>query len=343
MSLAQKRPDHALHLYRGPELAGPDSGGDRPRLSDVLEVWLGRVRVPEGAEAGTTGWDRSAVSRWCELTGDPPVAAIDADCWARFVEQLRRYQGRSGRLSSSTVRTTCIHVAAVLRYGLDGDRRRDGLGLGQAFYLPIPAATTDSARTPYTAAEIDRLLEAADDDPPESKHQGGLDPRVWWRSALLLAYNTGLRPISLFGARREWIGRQHPNWLWLPPAVLKRKKQPEEFYLNPPARAAIEALGGEGLLLRWPWTPSNRSLFFRQYAALERAAHVAGQVNHKLRRLRQYLATWLASRNVAAAKFQLGHTAGDVVLEHYASRYELVPPILDRLPQPGTAKQRKLF
>jgi len=343
--LAKGRLQRAAQGVDPVELAGPDEPGDGPpRLSDVLEIWLGRVRVPEGAEPGTTGWDRSAVARWAELTGDPPVAAIDADLWARFVEQLREYRGRSGRLSSSTVRTTCVHLAAILRYGLGSDGRRDGLGLGDSFYLPIPTATSDSARTPYSPAEIDRLLEAADGDPPQSKHQGGIPPRVWWRSLLLLAYNTGLRPISLFRARREWIGRKRAEWLWLPPAALKRKREPEEFYLNPAARAAIEALGGpgDGLILRWAWTPSNRSLFYRQYDLLERSAGVAGQTNNRLRRFRQYLATWLAPRNLAAARLVLGHTAGDVLLEHYARRYEIVPPVLDQLPQPGTAKQRHL-
>ncbi len=333
-----------LRLWRGETSEPPPPGPGGPTLSDVLALWVQRVRVPEGAELRTLEKDRAAVGLFDAVLDSPPVEQLDGDWWAEYLERLRLVRVRGKPLSEATVRGHAIHCAAILRYAGAGGRRGDGLRLSGSFYLPIPPARqSDEARTPYSDYDCERLFALAEGEPPEFGRVRGKRAADWWLCLLALAYNTGLRPISLFNARREWIGRNRPDWLWLPPRALKHRRHAEEFYLNGAAQEAIARLGTgrSGLVL--PLTASEKPAFYRAYARLEAAAGVQGQANHKLRRFRQYLATWLAPRSLAAAKYVLGHATGDVLLEHYARRYDIVPPLLDALPQPGAPKQLSLF
>jgi len=126
-----------------------------------------------------------------------------------------------------------------VRYLFPASGRRPGLGLISPVYLPIPPARREAPEDDYSLPQIDRLLEAAKISPPRSKYMDGVPPSMWWQALLLLAYNTGWRPVSLFNARWEHVDRRHQGWVYLPPEALKRKLKGEEFYLNQAARDAL--------------------------------------------------------------------------------------------------------
>ena len=347
MSLAAKRPDHQLSLYRGPDDAGPPRDQRQLTLSDVLELyWLPRVRGPARSAEATLEKEASDVHLFDAVMNGPPVEQIDEDTWAEFGRRLELIAWRHRPLSEHSIHSICVHVAQLIRYLFPSTGKRPGLGILPAFYLAIPTARRDPPEDDYSLAELDRLLQVAATNPTASKHFAGVEPSVWWTAFLLVAYNTGWRPITIFGVTWEHVkASRHEGWILVPPEALKLKRKPEEFYLNLPARDALAAIGRTtGPLV--PWTGSwrkTKSLFYRLFRRMEARAGIEPKRNQKLKRIRRATLTHVTAQDYAAGKLVAGHTMGDVLLNHYVNRFTTVPPVLDRLPQPGKLQQRNLF
>ena len=227
--------------------------------------------------------------------------------------------------------------------GWRGPGKAPGLGLVELPYAATPPAVRDVPQEDFAIEEIERLIAAAEAEPPKTRLLGGLPPRVFWPNLFRFAYNTALRPKSVLGATRDLLDKNRPDWLWLPAHLLKKTRQGLDFYVNARAREAVEAVGSRERLFPWGNWPKSKTWFYTLLGRIETAAGIPEERQFDMKGFRAATLTWLSGENDLVAKIVAGHRSGPVLLTNYANRFRIVPPFLDRLPQPGTLCQRSLF
>jgi integrase len=348
----------AIRLFTG---ADPNEAGrgntKKPtpewRLSELYEQFLlPCVFLPEGRPQETIAQDRLAIGRWRDYAGDPPLGQVDAWTWAEFCQRMRARQWRGATVSQNTVKKTCTHLKKLLGFagGWRGGNKPPGLGLVELPYLASPPTLKQVPEKDYTLSEIQRLIEAAEADPPKASNLLGVAPRLWWPNLLRFAYNTALRAKSMLGARWDLWDKNRPDWLWLPPQLLKETHEGLDFYMNQAATAAVQAVWGgarpgrqAGPLFGWRGWPRTKSWFYQLLGRIEQTAGLAEDRRFGLKGFRKATLTWLSGENDLVARIVAGHRSGSVLLTNYANRFKIVPRYLDRLPQPGSLRQQSLF
>ena len=327
-------------------------------LGDFFEHYFLPVILKAGkAKVATIAEYRTAVRRWVELTGDPPLQSIDNVTCAKFIEMEFMLPGRreEKEISPNTIRKHCgalqyiLHIAgpqserfpqAPTAYGLFG---LDSFGRPRLTpFFNKPKRRDKLPEEFFTIGEIRSLIEAAQS--MKKPVSGQFMAAAWWMALLRFLYNTGLRIGSTREIRREWIFHVPQadggfSYVQIPGDAYKQSRS-HLIYLNRHAIAAIEPMPKTGKI--FPWFESPTSLG-RQMKRLITAAGIPQEKYSGLafHGMRKSLGTALWGVNQEAARLQLGHASKSTTEQSYAGSSQLanslaaaVGPFLENLEQP---------
>jgi integrase len=288
--------------------------------------------------------DRQGIEEFGWLAGEHlALGDFGAEHWLRFLTGLPHVMFRGRPRRRNTGRRVAVTVRHVLnRAAVQSWRDAQGeqhVGLCTVGRLQVPELERSEPLGWYSLDEVARMIAFAASPHADLRADllmPGLAPQRFWPALITFAWNTGLRPKSILAARREWIGRETPGWLWLPREALKRAKLPCEFYLNRPSREAIDqAAGGGPRLFGWRW-PEGRSQFFAEHKRIARGAGLSEErAGFQFKGYRRAMVNWVlaTTQDTVVARLILGHRFPGSI-DFYARRSSLIPPVLDAYPQP---------
>ena len=335
-------------------LGDPDSGPQRlPTLTQFYKAYGSQFR--HGADPKTVEQDEQALRHWKAITHDPPLDEITRDTGHAFLTGLEARKTSKGKpIAKNTIRKTVVHIQFILDYaGPPARRERECMNmLEHSPYLPRPKATHKEP-TVYLLTEIGQLIEAGA-LAYQAKNLHGIPAAIWWRSLITFLYNTALRIDTAMEITWEMLGRNTANWLSVPADLMKGGEFEESFYCNRWALASLDAIRRPAApsqrIFDWTGWPDTRGWF---YTCLRRYTVKSGLPTHrqalKLHGLRRSVLTWITTQSVPGvpagviASLVAGHHGGNVTRDAYLSRFTLIPPVLDRVPQPGSLRQQSLF
>lgn len=140
---------------------------------------------------------RQHLSQWERITGDPQILEIDRHTLNRF-----RNQALAEGKADSTVRGWLLSVMSILNFAAEPSAHQpDALGLiASAPFVrkPRPRSQPKPAATLAQVAACYRSAEAA-----SWPRIPGVSPGQFWRTWLVVSYNTGLRRNDIL-FRLEW-------------------------------------------------------------------------------------------------------------------------------------------
>ncbi len=294
---------------------------------DVLE--------PKGDSSRTLKDYLTTLQRWRQLTGDPPIRKITERTLSKFLRLLAGLTESNGypSMRNNTVRKHGVIIDRLIRY--TGPRTRDNPTgadlLEKPPWIPLPRLEGVAPKRPLRLEEIGAWLHVLPEEAQPLPKMCGADPVAWWRALILLAYNTGWRPQTLFDFRWDWLDGQRVT---VPVAGIKGRRG-RIFWLNQSAMAAIEPLREYegGLVLNW-WNHKSGNTALRRHR--ERMQRVAGIPAMPLYALRRSFATQLAAINPLAAQIAMGHEGLGMamMINHYLEPEAILAEALYRLPQP---------
>jgi hypothetical protein len=333
-----------------------DAGG--PSLDWTVRQFLDGFVMPKYLRAknrqpGTIKLYYQTVDLWEELTpGNPSLRRIEQEhsLCQDWVESLKERPGlKSEFLADNTIRKLCVHFQKIL--DLAGPKTRRSRNAAQLFvdvpYLERPDGTHESPDGDFTLEEIGMWLGVCH-RAPKSKNLFGQLPGRFHSSLVTFVYNTALRIDTTMTATWDMIGLKpdKPNWITIPPRIYKGRQYGGEFYLNPHARAAIEAvrLPDSNLLFPWRGWPTSQSWLQETRRRLLDMTDIREHRKFGYHGLRKACLTWLAARNPMVAKIVGGHRGG--ITQEYYVNPKIVEELLDELPQPKPAMpdpQKLLF
>lgn len=297
------------------------------------------------ASPKTIELDRTALSLWSALVGDPPIGEITDDLAALFVARMAARKGRRGSVSPWTIRKLCSHLQKILDLAGPRDRhQRQAAGLlgWTPPYIERPKARTSAPVDVWTLQEIAAAVEACA-HAKQTANLGTIPAVRFWRSLFLFAYNTGMRIQSILGATWSMLDHDRRDWLTIPPEIAKQGRG-GLVYVNTAARAAIDTLGTRGLrgaIFPWDGWPESAPWLHACRRSILAASTIAPHRRYGFHALRKALGTWLASHNPMVASIVLWHRGG-VTQTHYVDP-SIVVDLLERVPQPATDSQGRLF
>jgi len=331
----------AIRIYRGQEPG-------RPTLSAfVEEVYIPRRLLAKSppARPGTIAELQSAVNRWCEITGDPPLQEITSALCAEFLVELRKRPGRSGRLSPDTVKKIVSDLERVLGFaGPAGGRcRRPAEERGffgedanhwprPAPYFPDVAGGHHLPKGCLDLTQIEDLLAAT-----SAAAQPPIDvcpPGTWWSALYRFAFWTGLRRGSLLNTRRSWL-RNHAGLVWLQvPGECCKGGRPQAIWLHPRALAALESIPTGDEVFPWPYTLQHLE---RAHKRLLTRAAILPLPEFAFHTFRRAISSAIDEIRPDTARFLLRHDT-DLARRHYtqvASQVrgdrQVLKPVMDKI------------
>lgn len=350
------RPFHApgqLRLVYGSEQGAGDELSEWMTVSEFFAAYvlpsylLGKKRDPK-----TIAGYWTAIHRWAELTGDPPLRQVEQLTLAEFVRKDSELPGRDGGpISPNTVRSHLRYLQLVLDLagpktmemrktaatddGLYGLTRRGQPRIPPQFDGPDerPKPAEDS----FTLEEI-RLLIAAGD-----QARAPVFPAIrtgrWWEGLIRALYNSDLRIGTAIDLQGEWIVRIG-EWGYIQiPGANYKGGLPTMIFLSPAALAAIASMPWDvsvGSVFRWPRSMGSLWRIWR-----EDIVPAAGVRSFGFHALRKAGIDELYDRSPQAASSQAGHRDSRTTRKHYVrpatlarGLAKLIGPAAAAIPQP---------
>ncbi len=336
-------PSPQFRVYRGQDPA-------RPTLSAFAEeLYVPRRMLAKSppARPATIAELRSAVNRWCEVTGDPPLEEINSALCADFLMKLRERPGRSGKgLGPDTVKKIVSDLERILGFaGPAGGRcrkpaeERGFFGCDErsgwprpAPYFPdvarghhLPRACLDLAQIEDLIAATSAAVQPALDDCPAS---------TWWSAFYRWMFWTGLRRGTAIHTRRSWI-RRHAGLVWLQvPGERYKGGRPQAIWLHSRAIAALESVPTGDMVFPWPHTLQHLERLHKRLLAKAGILPLPEFGFHSFRRA---ISSAIDEIHPDAAKYLLRHDT-DLARKHYtqvASQVrgdrQLLEPPMDKI------------
>jgi integrase len=338
----------------------PHAGDALTLVGFFLEyVWPALQVAGEGRQPRTRDDYLHTLGHWERITGNPPLSAMEGAEGKRILIGFLHALKEEG-LAQNTRHKHWSNVQRLFDWtGPPSRQNRRGFGLVvNPPYVDGPGRLKRPPRAGFRLDELWRWLAvlAAHARPMPDLV---FDPATWWRAVILVGYNTGLRPETLFGARWEHLAvaaevdcprcgerRRRGMHRFSPPRAVVKGRQTRIFWLNHAALEAIAPLRPpgpqpRGLIFGWDWTRRYTTLGKRR-RELQR---IAGIRQLPLYALRRAFSTECGKINPLAMRMQMGHSAGEwrMAAEHYVWQEDLVADALERLPQPQEARQQRLF
>lgn len=286
-----------------------------------------QISVAADVKSDTLYCRELALRLWKELTGDPPMAAIDVATVNRFVIGMRKKREEGIRASNATIRKHCMALASILN--IAGPRcheypRAVGLIPMPPKFPPIQVHPEVSGKTP-TLEEFAMILKAC--RVAKWPIIEDISPAQWWRSVYALFFNTGLRRSELFSACWCHIREQRGKKFLEIPCLVEKTNQEKKVPLNAWALAALETMPRLGRDTPIIQVPGSNTTIQRWR---ERIAFEAGLPVEKcqFRAMRRMVANYVENPQKV-----LGHASETVTRLHYQSLIATAR-YLDALPQP---------
>ena len=313
----------------GVELFGAD---EAPTVSTFYRDYYLPVRLADNPEPTKIQYQET-VDLWAAITGDPPLKDISCEMLARFKTCLQRMQGlkRFTRMSPNTVRKHLKHLQILLdKAGPPGYRNRDAAGIISIIppWIKPPRSEDKLPRivTPELLSQV-YLATVAMEEP----RLPGVKGPAWWKTLLVVAFNTQLRRRTLFEMRMDEI-----DWgccqLNLPSARFKSHRR-QIVHLNEVAMKHLRGIRTDRELV-FPWLRSPK-YFDVCFHRLQVAAGVPRKDHFGLHDLRKTAASILWEDSPQAAQYALGHSSMGTTLRYYVNGTSIVARALDALPQPA--------
>lgn len=175
---------------------------DRPALEATLRQAFERYLLPELKARATRNTLRSYESclrRWECHTSNPPLWQITSGCLLRFRDACQ-----AAVLRPATINSTWVCVRAILRRVGPATDFHNPLGEGILDRVPHMKRLPEALPIPRRVAfdEIDAVYAACE---LATWPQCVVPAAEWWRTAVVLFYNLGLRRCDLFGLRTAAI------------------------------------------------------------------------------------------------------------------------------------------
>lgn len=281
-----------------------------------------------GAARETVSMYRGALNHWERVTEDPPLASIGNETLADFRDRCL-----AEGLRPPTVNKLWRAIRAVLRrVGPQQYRNPAGLGLIDRIphlrQLPEPRAWPRIA----TLEELDLLYEACSSGTwPECE----IPAAGWWRAALVLFYNCGLRCRDLFelktadvdlaGRRLRFVARKTGLAQLLP--------------LNETAAGHLASIWA-GRVPLFPRAGSVRPLR-SQWARLQKSAGIAPRLTFQDLRKTCGSAYFQVPGvgGLETSAYVLGHRLPGVTGQYYVNPSQRIIDAADQLAQPASFDQ----
>lgn len=327
-----------------------DEVGPHSTLTELYERAYRPILIEgQGLHSRTARVYADALTWWREITGDPPLATLDARVTSKFVAEMLRQPGRRHKtLAVGTVRKHVAQIDSLLRFAGPADRSRRGrynLGLVP---LPPPIDRPRADLAPpaadFTWAEIEAMCSAA--SKMKAPRKLPCPAPAWWRSLVIVAVYTGLRMGQLFSLRYADFS---PPWIVVHAADSKGRRGKRQ-YLRPEAVDAIERIRTKRELIFecHSWACGNPRNLQALLKRLETLAGIPAARQFGFHGFRRSHATLLAETaddgraGLLAAQMSLGHSTGATTLDHYVAgraQERITATAIDRLPALGRAEQ----
>jgi integrase len=302
-----------LKLFGDPsERVGPHS-----TLREAFEVHV-LPRLDERSPATLVEY-WTTLAHWERLTENGPVGWIDREAVKRFrqrlVDETCRHGRRKFQRSSATVNKIMRTLRAMIAPLWPADRHNpEGRGLVPYCGFPTPLPRQKRLPFVFSRRELSALYLSAEACRPTGGHRrSGLHLPILWRTALVLALNTGPRTWDLFALRWEdvrWDDFRYGAVFYRARKTAKLQRPP----LNRVARAHLEHVRRLGLDHDWVFPGFRKHQAF--YAAWRRICAQAG-VRAPFEALRKTCSTWHDDLVPGVGAWLTGHAARGVNAEHY--------------------------
>jgi len=312
------------------------------------ECYLPRALAEDGRHPETIRKDRQALEEFSWVCGAVPLGDFGAEHWLAFVRGLRAICSArcgGGPRAQNTLRGLAIHARHILaEASMEEWRDAEGqrhVGLVQLGRLKVPALEHREPDDCFNVEEMGRAIACCRAEPFSCAYlPAGLSPTRFWPALLMFEWNTGLRPKSIFAARREWIGKTLAGWLHVPKEALKHQRRSWEFYLNKAARQAVDlAASDDPHVFPWRGWPNTKPQLYAEHKKIFLAAGLPEErAAFQFKGSRRAVVKWVMEHlgpepDLDVVRLILGHQFQGS-LGYYARRGAIVPPLLDRLPQP---------
>jgi integrase len=271
---------------------------------------------------------------WC--TGDPPLGTIRGETLTHFFRVVRGWPGRKpgSRASADTLkkfarmlqrllllaapRAQCERAAT--KRGLFGaDEDGDPIYAPRLSALKVLGPPPRRPPNPFRVSELGQVLSYLESDRARVEvtqpRVPGVEPREWWRSLVIFAFETGARRGALLAIEYGMVSRLDDGLVVLtePPEIAKGLRG-QTIVLSPEAQEAIDRIRTPRPKI-FPWTCCQR-YFDSVRQKILAAAGLPADRQLTLHAVRKSLATELGKVNVGAAVLQAGHSA-EVAARHY--------------------------
>lgn len=279
-----------------------------------------------GARPRTLDEYRLVLNRWQQLTSDPPLDKISGADVARFYQALLDLG-----LSENTVRKHARHLQPILDAAGPPTRgRRDALGVLDRVPYARPPRGHSEVRKATPAADVSAMYEQAARAVYPKYSRAGLMPAAWWRAALVLCWNTGLRRGTMLSLRSADLDLDAATLEVRARSNKTRKAQ--TVPLPPVVVAHLAAIADPTRELLLPF-PHRAARLYWQFHELRRLAGLPRRPGLAWHSIRRAHATELARTNTAAAQISLGHASLSTTTRHYLQA-DVLRDALAKLPQP---------
>jgi len=301
-----------------------------------------------GAADGNYQAYEIALKLWIEITGDPPLAEIDAYCAARFVSGLRARTYRGERIAANTVRKHGKQIQFLLDACLPPRReRRDRPSAGlleDVPYLKLPPEETSDDDVTYTLEELASIFAAT----PRATGRRDLPVPAdrWWEAFLLFTFNTGFRLGTMLTIEWPMVAADRTS-IRVPLRSLKGKRAKRQP-LNVHAAEALGLIAPAGAappakrIFPWGDWPRSKTSFYKHWGLLLAAAGLPKERRLGVHALRRLHVTEMVRISEFAAQKSAGHHSARLTCERYTAGTHLTES-LARLRQPERTRQMHLF
>lgn len=246
-------------------LGGDGEFSPRMTLSEFFDRWYLRVVLKLSAEEvrlfklGRAEWRKlkltdeqmkkfpnavnylESIDKWKQLTGDPPIYAIDDVLLVDFEELLRTTpykRGLNGQERLLTDFTVAKHMknirAVVFRCGpKNADQKRPGKGLlDETPFISVSTPTLALPKTRFSLQQAQHVYAACSEMHVFTNRgrgrpsDGGEHAPHWWRALIATMYYTGLRIGTVMRLTWSMIREDEDGfWFYVPGRIVHKTKK----------------------------------------------------------------------------------------------------------------------
>lgn len=264
MSDASRTPNAfpQLRLFIPDSATEDDALSPQTTLSQLFYRWFKPICLEgENASPSTVQEYITSIGYWSDLTGDPPLQAIDEFTIAEFKKSLPKTTWKRGPLG--TLRPLAEHTVAKHLKNIRAVLRRAGPTTdpdkpGKRLLPQVPHIRVSKPRClpkrPFPLEVARRISAAASHSLPGTDKMPTAQARRWWLALVHVLYFTGIRIGTAL--KLEWRmvqQRSDGEWLVIPGSIIDKTHKPLEKYLHHEAFVAISAIRSDAsLVLSWP-------------------------------------------------------------------------------------------